>query len=235
MPVVPTHHYRETYSQADLAALAQEFSIAPDHRAEMASLLEDAAAIWRWHAAGYKVRTAPYIAAKNLREVSRQAEKLKVALDALPPLAVAALASQQESAQSSVITGTLDKGKMLGFMATESDGSEYPIFPDFFEIGQLITALADLANRAGNLPRAGKGKPTNHALRMWIANIEMFWTSTLGRSFSRDVGLKGEAISESARFCVAAFRFVSPETPENTVLNVQKNYISSVNRKSLAK
>jgi hypothetical protein len=70
---------------------------------------------------------------------------------------------------------------------------------------------------------------------MWIANIEMFWASTLGRSFSRDVGLKGEAISESARFCVAAFRFVSPETPENTVLNVQKKYISYVNKKSLAK
>lgn len=235
MPVVPAHHYRETYSPADLVSLAQEFSIPPDHRAEMANLLEDAAAIWRWHAAGYKVRTAPYIAAKNLREVSRQAEKLKVALDALPPLANAALASQQESAQSSVISGTLDKGKIFGLLVPESDGSEYPIFPDPREIGQMIAALGDMANRASNLPRAGKGKPADHALRMWITNIELFWTSTLGRSFSRDVGSKGEAIAEAARFCVAAFHYVSPETPENTVLNIQKHYISSVNRKSLAK
>jgi hypothetical protein len=235
MPVVPAHHYRETYNQADLAALSREFDIAQDHQAEMASLLEDAAAIWRWHSVGKGERTAPFVAAKNLRNLSKQANKLAAMLAALPPSAIAALDSQQTAEEYQILTGTIAKDKLLGFMVPESDGSEYPIFPEFHEIGRFIAALGDMASRAGKLPRAGKGKPADNALRMWIANIKMFWTSTLGRSFSRDVGSKGEAIAEAARFCVAAFHYVSPETPANTVLNVQKNYISSVNKKSLAK
>ena len=183
MPVVPAHHYRETYDQTDLAALAQEFDIALDHRAEMASLLEDAAAIWRWYSVGKGERTAPFVASKNLHDLSKQANKLAAMLVALPPTAITALNVQQTAEECAFITGTVAKDKMLGFMVPESDGSEYPIFPDFYEIGQFIAALGDLASRAGNLPRARKGKRADNALRMWIANIEMFWTSTLGRSF----------------------------------------------------
>jgi hypothetical protein len=235
MPVVPVHHYRETYSAADLSDLAEAFEIPVEHRAEMALLLEDTAAIWRWYKAGRTDLTAPYVASKNLRDLSKQATKLKAALDALPPPAIEALERQLYAEQSAVVMETVDSDKMFALMVPESDGSDYPIFPDLRAFRRLVAAIADMADRASDLPNRGKGKPADRALRMWITNIDMFWTGVLGRSFTRDVGPNGEPLTQAGQFCVAAFRFVSPQTPQNSVSNAMKSHIASVKRKSLAK
>jgi hypothetical protein len=60
---------------------------------------------------------------------------------------------------------------------------------------------------------------------MWVLNIEMFWTQTLGRSFTRVVFAKGEPSSEAALFCVEAFKPFDPKTPPSRVLKEMKHCI----------
>ena len=123
MPVVPTHHYRETYTADAFDELAATFRIPVEHRAEMAKLLEDAAAIWRWKTAGREGQVAPFIAAKKLSDLSKQAYKLKATLDALPAAAITAFIAEMDHVESKIIAGVNDKGPFLGYMVPQSDGS----------------------------------------------------------------------------------------------------------------
>lgn len=233
MPVVPAHHYRETYSQADLAALAQEFSIAPDKRAEMASLLEDAAAIWRWHGGDRSKPPTPAQIARSLNKAAAQARKLCLTVTTLPDQAFSRLEAVIDNAQADAATALIMGQKVSGLPALttpEMDSETLGALLGVPDILQMITTLERMAKNAAQSPAGNSGVKRDHALRMWIINIELFWVSTLGRVFSRDTTSSGEPVSEAARFCVAAFKIVSPETPSSRVLNEMKHRIREVSR-----
>ena len=180
MTVAPAHHHVETYTPAELEALSREFKIPDAQRTELAKLLEDAAAIWRWHHAAQKGIGTPAKSTKALNDVSKHARKLGAALRDLPPKAYAALAAEATSAENELLIADADLPKFLGVMVPEQDGSETPVTLDVQDIACLIDTLGQLAKRASTLPPGRKGKPANQALRIWISNIETFWTGTLG-------------------------------------------------------
>jgi hypothetical protein len=233
MPVVPAHHYRETYSPADLTSLAQQFSIAPDHRVEMASLLEDAAAIWRWHGVKHSKRLTPAQTARSLDKAADQARKLCLTVTTLPEQAFGRLEVEIDNAQTNAATALIMRQPISGLPALttpETDGETLGTILELSDILQMIAALERMAKDAAQLPSGNSGVKRDHALRMWIINIELFWVGTLGRVFSRDATSSGEPVSEASRFCVAAFKIVSPETPSSRVLNEMKHRIREVSR-----
>ena len=235
MPVVPAHHYRPTYSEADLASLCCEFHIPIGMQPEIASCLEDAAAIWRWYGgatAGHPTRGA---SAKALRTVATSASGLKAALAALPMPAADALAAQVVKAESASLKGQHIPTGLPVISILHDDGTSAQAVLDLSELAHLVDALESMAISAeADLPD-GRRTKEDHALRMWISNVEMLWTETLGRPFTRDMTAEGEPISDAARFCVSAFGKVSPGTPRHSVLNAMKKHIKTVKARTLAK
>ncbi|PLS19844.1 hypothetical protein [Neptunicoccus cionae] len=88
--------------------------------------------------------------------------------------------------------------------------------------------LADAAEyiRQFGLGKQKTGPQGNRYLDVWIEDIRNFWCISLSRDFTRDE-LNGVATSKAARFCVAVFAELSPETPEKTVLNAMKKRIKA--------
>lgn len=234
MVVVPAHHYRQTYSEADLEALFREYAITPGLQPEVAKALEDSAAIWRWHGGEVGDHTPPGASIKSLRSVAKAAEGLKSALEALPAPARRALDMQFAQADLAVITEQVGVAGLPILHGLADDGTMTPIIPDLNEIAHLIEALRHMAIDAESFPLGASRSKRNHALRMWVINIEALWTQSMGRPFTRDMTAEGEPISEAARFCVAAFGRLSPGTPKHTILNAMKSCIKSVKAKSLA-
>ena len=216
MPVVPAHHYRETYSQADLRNLAAAFEIPAEHHAEMASLLEDAAAIWRWHGIRQSKRPTPAKTARSLNKVAVQARKLCQTVTALPDQSFGRLEAAIDKAQGEAATAMIMGQPVSGLPALTTPQTDSDLLRTVLELSdilQMIATLEHMAKNAAKSPSGSAGVKRDHALRMWIINIELFWVGTLGQLFSRDATSSGEPLSETARFCVAAFKIVSPETP----------------------
>lgn len=234
MVIVPGHHYHQTYSEADLEALFRDFAITPGLHPEVAKALEDSAAIWRWHGGEVGDHTPPGASIKSLRSVAKAAEGLKSALDALPAPARRALDMQFAQADLAVITEQVGVAGLPILHGLADDGTMTPIILDLDEIAHLIDALQNMATEATAAPLGASRRKRNHALRMWVINMEALWTQSLGRPFTRDMTPEGEPISEAARFCVAAFGRLSPGTPRHSILNAMKSYIKSVKAKSLA-
>jgi hypothetical protein len=228
MPVVPTHHYQETYTKTDLEFLYSEFNIPTAAQAELARALEDAAAICRWHNQPTASNVRPAVSIAALNKVAKFADKLGAALSGLPPAAQAALAveyTQSESSVISALSGGPPSPKGAALFVPQTDGSTLPVLPDQDDIQDIIAHIGLMAKQATGLPSGADGAKRNQGLRMWMLNIEMFWTETLGRSFTREVSANGEPLSQAARFCVAAFKPVGPKTPPSRVINEMKHCI----------
>jgi hypothetical protein len=228
MPVVPTHHYQETYTKADLEFLYSEFNIPTAAQAELARALEDAAAICRWHNQPTASNVRPAVSIAALNKVAKFADKLGAALSGLPPAAQAALAVEYTRSESSVISalsGGPPSPKGAALFVPQTDGSTLPVLPDQDDIKDIIAHVARMAKQATGLPSGADGTKRNQGLRMWMFNIEIFWTETLGRSFTRVVLPNGEPLSQAARFCVEAFKPFDPKTPPSRVINEMKHCI----------
>ncbi|MCB1399326.1 MAG: hypothetical protein KDJ82_05040 [Rhodobacteraceae bacterium] len=158
IPVVPAHHYRPTYSEADLASLCCEFHIPTGMQPEIASCLEDAAAIWRWYGgatAGHPTRGA---SAKALRTVATSASGLKAALAALPMPAADALAAQVVKAESASLKGQHILTGLPVISILHDDGTSAQAVLDLSELAHLVDALESMAISAeADLPKASTG------------------------------------------------------------------------------
>lgn len=233
MPVVPTHHYRETYTADALDELAATFRIPVEHRAEMTKHLEDAAAIWRWNIGRQTKRQRPTQTARALSRIEAQARKLSQTVLALPDEAFGRLDAAIANGQSEAVAAMIKEqpiSSMPALASPETDSDNLGMLLDLSDILQIIGALQKLAKEAAQMPSGSSGAKRDYALRMWIINIEMFWISTLGRVFSRDATSSGEPLSEAAQFCVAAFKIVNPATPSSRVLNEMKHRIRETSR-----
>lgn len=234
MPVVPAHHYQQTYSDADLNILFGAFGMPAELRSEVTSHLEDAAAIWRWYDSKVEARTPASESKAALRKLAEAITPLKAAFEALPPPAVWALEQQLLAAEEALLTEQEDLAGMPVLSVLSDDGTQTRFVADQDDYRHLIGALAAMTDAALTAQFGARRTKQDHALRMWISNIESLWTHTLGRPFTRDMTSDGTPISDAARFCVMAFHHVSPNTPAHSVLNAMKTRIKVVNPKSLA-
>jgi hypothetical protein len=234
LPPAPAHHYRVTYSETDLQKLIRDFDIPELHRDGLGPLLEDMAAIWRWHQSPVSERIRPTKMSAALQKIAKLADQLEKALQDLPSPAKAALDvaySEAEIAAHLALNDDQPPPKGVAFNAPQADGTPLIVQLETEEIRDVIAHVAVMATQAADLPSAKAGTKRDKGLRMWMANVEIFWTETLGRSFSRDVTSTGEPISAAARFCVAAFAFVSPHTPPSRVLQEMKLCIKATRKK----
>ncbi|MEX0827944.1 MAG: hypothetical protein WD005_03225 [Haliea sp.] len=69
------------------------------------------------------------------------------------------------------------------------------------------------AKNAGypNKTQSAARRTRDDALQMWIVLVGDIWENQIGRPFDCDVTSTGEPVSEAARFCVDAHRFVDAE------------------------
>ncbi|WP_458791935.1 hypothetical protein [Yoonia sp. MH D7] len=234
MPPAPAHHYKATYRAADLEKLVSDFAIPDAQRDGLGPLLEDLAAIWRWK---QPPATAIGTAAKSaaaLQRVAKLADQLGTALGDLPPSAQDALRLTYASTGSAMVLAMNDDAISHGaaFSVPQADGSQQIIELQQDDIHGLVAHISAMALQAADLPAGQAGAKRDHGLKLWVANVEAYWTQTLGRSFSRDVTSTGEPISEAARFCVAAFAPVSAETLPSRVLQEMKLCIKATREKS---
>ena len=86
------------------------------------------------------------------------------------------------------------------FNVPQADGSQQIIELEQDDIQDVIAHISAIALQAADLPSGQAGAKRDHGLKLWVANVETYWTQTLGRSFSRDVTSTGEPVSEAARF-----------------------------------
>ncbi len=235
MPPAPEQHYRETYRATDLEKLISDFDIPEEHRESLPAFLEDVAAIWRSHQHPPTAKIRPAVTSAALQMVSKLADQLNTALRDLPPPAKAALDTAYSRLDGKVILAMSDDQpppKGVAFNVAQADGAPLIVKLEQDEIQDLVANISAMAAQAADLPSGKAGTKRDHGLRMWMTNVEMFWTKTLGRNFSRDVTSNGEAVSEAARFCVAAFAPVSAETLPSRVLQEMKLCIKTARKKS---
>jgi hypothetical protein len=234
LPPVPAHHYRETYRDADLDKLISDFGISEEHRDGLGPFLEDIAAIWRSKQSSNPTGDRPAKSSVALQRVAKLADQLNTALSDLPPLAEDALRRAYADADNSVLLGMSDAAtipKGAAFNIPKGDGSPQIVELEQSDIQDVIANISAMALTAADMPSGKVGVKRDHGLRLWMANVETYWTQTLGRGFTRDVSWTGDPISEPSRFCVAAFAFVSPETPPSRVLQEMKHCVNTSRRK----
>ena len=232
--VVPSQHYRLTYSDEAFASLRRQFSISDHIEADFRKQMENAAAIWRSYNAGVSDLTKPSTDRKALENLATIAERLHTAFTDLP-----------QSARNSLETAYSNSEREGLFVDDIPDNKEYPIirFPErdgtegtltisTDETLALLGALKQASITASQNQRTAQvGKKRDHALRMWIINIANIWEDILDRPFTRDATSDGVPISEAARFCVSSFVFLDSKTLPSLILNEMKLYIQGQNKK----
>lgn len=217
----------ETYSQTDLEELFAEFDIATEHRAETVRVLEHAATSWRWSRPTPEDQVPPAKLKSSLGKVAKLSDQLNEALSALPAQATVNLEMEYIRVDGALAFtyGLVPNRKGVAIYIEEPDGTEFAVTLELHEISEVIANLGDLARRSADKPAGRKGTKRDQQLRSWVSDIDMYWTKTLGRKFTRDVTSEGVPISEAARFCVSAFEKVCSDTPPSRVLNEMKHCI----------
>lgn len=213
------------YSDEAFARLSDKFKIPENLRGELRNQLEDTAAVWRMNGGGKMPPRRASLTRKELHDIARLTKRLRAALSSI-------------SYEAGQLLNRQDSSYIIRAHKRDNpeDGPQYPAlaYPVAFgESGLIILDVADMvkildgleivaSEAAETMRHSSVGKRRDHALRMWIINIEMIWRELLVRPFTRDVKDPGEPISEAARFCVAAFKAVDPDMPPSRVLNEMK-------------
>lgn len=91
-----------------------------------------------------------------------------------------------------------------------SDGAISTNIPNEVQVQNAVSLIEQLAKFATKRLQVDKGgRPSSHALWMWISNLREFWTKGLGRKFTR-YGHKADPITEAHHFCVKAIGELDP-------------------------
>jgi len=208
--------------------LCDEHGIPSERASELKAGLDDAAAIWSWYAEDREDRTRPSDAAKQLRRLAERTAALQGELSGLPEKAKAALALALFNAD----TRDLDS-RLVDPTDPNADGHgqgetiDQVVETDLETVLRVLTRLQGAAEEtAGGVGRQSPGQRRDHALRMWMTNVAMLWEEVSETPFSRDAEA-GEPVTPAARFCVAAFKPIDPNTPASRVLNEMKHCIKA--------
>lgn len=216
------------YSDADFALLVEEFSLPADQLEEIRGHLEDAVLIWRLHGGGRERRTPPSEERAALNRFATLAKKLVEAHEKLPGGADLALNSTFSSAQMAASIGAAATDdplhKALKFPTVDEESAF--IHLESNDMMLLLDALGTAATSAAETTgQARTGASQDHGLRMWMTNMAIIWEDKVQRAFTRDATDSNDPVSEAARFCVLAFKYVDPTMPKSRILNAMKQQI----------
>jgi hypothetical protein len=202
--------------------------VTPPNLEKLRADLENIAAICRWESSKYEGIPANNEVTKELKSVTKHAGRLIAALEALNYRSRQAINNQAmldiQNASSTEETGSDHSSLAVSIYLPEQEDCFMEM-----DLKTLLPVLRGLekASVAG-VGKARKSRPGQNpafGLSLWMTNIENLWVEISQQPFRRDVTNDGEPITNAARFCVAAFRFVDPDMPSSRVLNAMRNSI----------
>lgn len=227
---LPNECYQTTYPEEDFARLCETYAIPGLIRTDVLKSLEGAAAVWRWYSIGDAANIPNSEAAESLRKVAKQASKLRKAIDELPLASLEILETETARFPQQAITKrhAAPEVPSWAILIPSTDSDESYLNIDLRMLRAMITALQEAsADSANKLPKAPAGTKRDDALRMWMTNVADFWERKIERPFTRDVSETGEPVTEAARFCVDAYKFVDSQCPPSRVMKEMKACIKA--------
>lgn len=203
--------------------------------------LERAAKDWYFCQATLDNGILPDDEKKELLALAREAHALKERLTNLPYAVWANLVETNDLVSSEHYETRIDFAGPYhpdhGYIGERAitvltSGPDGPL--QTIEDETLISALyqlSEMASIASDInPSPNLATQKSEPLRRWTVDMKNLWFSVLDRPFTLDV-YQGEAASDAARFCVAAYAVLDPETAEKTILGKMKIQITKDNRR----
>lgn len=218
------------YDDAKVEQLAIDFRIPSD-------LLETLSGGLQWSAERWYVRKRhPVVDASATRSALQGMKKrIDVAVEAMkevPPESWSHVAEAsywlRPSPAEYAVSSSADEepGIQIVDLKVEYGLDGRPHSAPLAEIVEMLEAISEHAAVADGIVREFHGKPgpkRDHAFNEWMVSIRYVWTRSLARDFTYDAEA-GTAISEAARFAVAAFKLLEPSLSEDEVRRKVRNF-----------
>ncbi|MEX3015708.1 hypothetical protein [Gymnodinialimonas hymeniacidonis] len=219
------------YSEAQLQDITTEFDVPVELTEQFARELQIAGQRWHeWRARDQsQVSSIRQALARIGADLSATSEKLK----SLPEEVWRSLGEApqwfDEGPNKYEVRGELlDDWSLYEIrLSVETGPSFQPHSASISEIVAILDALAERAYIVELLEGQFRGKPgpkRDLAFNEWVRSIASMWCSTLRRDFTYDAKAGG-AISDAARFCVAAFRPLDPDQTERETINKLRSFL----------
>lgn len=224
--MVPSQHYKDTYSEEDIEQLCEVGGFAPEDLDAFRKMLEDLAAIYRWENTKFQNLPSYKEVSAELIKIQKQAARLASSLIELGWDAQQAIERGIGVDRMTMITkGTSAPASPTTYLSLqEITGDEINLLLETSDYARLIDGLRNAAEHGQNtLNKRPSKKIPDFGLRLWLINIEKQWQSLNHRPFSRDIDGTGEPITHAGRFCVAAFRKIEPSYSTSRIMNGMKN------------
>lgn len=219
------------YSDVQLDDLMKEFRIPAELSEQVARHLQTAAE--RWYA--WRARDPVEVAATRaaLKSISDDLNSTRKRLQSLPEEVWRSLGEAPHwfdvgPNEYRVDGEYLDEPSFKHVRLSVEVGSDFE--SHFASISEIVVMLDALAERAHVVEQVeghfhGKrGPKPDLAFYEWARLIVSIWYSTLGREFTYDAK-SGGAVSEAARFCVAAFMPLHPQHSERETVKKLRSFL----------
>lgn len=219
------------FSQEIIDTLAKDFSISAVQKPNLEFMLNQGAQMYFRTKEVNESTVKPAEHRAILDKLRRRAVALRETLDELPRDAVRSF-DEITSYDSLEI---LEKGgrafhdqPTLTLEPLEAVPGETITTIEISDLIQYLDAIARLSvETKEKLPDAELGRPTDHALEIWIANLAHLWTKKLGREFTRDDLGGGIPLSQAAEFCSRASSYLDDKIPGTLIMKSMKRYIKN--------
>ncbi|MES0826111.1 hypothetical protein [Ruegeria sp. SCP11] len=226
--VVPPRFYKDTYDDNAVQYLCEVGELAPANIGVFAEKLEHSAAMYRWETAKFENLPRNSDVARELKDIAKQANRLKSSLDQLSWKAQSELDRLADSDAQHAISGSLaaPSEPSLAVSLKHLEIGVPCVVMDVPTLRSVIEGLEIAAtSKSANLPKGRPGQVRSYGLRLWMRNIADLWDGTTSQAFTRDVTSTGEPITNAARFCAEAFRSIDPSIPTSRVMRELKDCI----------
>lgn len=228
------------FTDADLAFITEYCRIETSMKEELQSRLETSANDWFRRQNSPEEIISPTVVKKTLHGLSRDAEALKERLKNIPDALWSSMIESREMVNPNryglglrYLTPHHPEHGCVGEpgITVVSEDSRGPF--QTIEISTIIEALGELADFADITPQINPPKNLSAQkilpLQKWVHDVHGIWVSTLGRKFTRYVDSTGSPVTDAARFCVATYKILDPNTEISLILNEMKKEIKAYN------
>jgi len=228
------------FSDEFISLLIRDCRIDETKHDQVHARLERAAKNWYFRQASLDNGIHPSNEKKELLGLAREAHALKERLTNLPYAVWANLVETNDLISSERyetridFTGPYhpDHGYIgepaITVLTSGSDGPLQTIEEE--TLRSALYQLSEMASIASKInPSSNMATQKSEPLRRWTVDMRNLWFSVLDRPFTLDIH-NGKAASDAARFCVAAYAVLDPETAEKTILGKIKTQITEDNK-----
>lgn len=222
--MVSSKYHKETYSANDVERLCLIGAFRPDDFEEFRANLENIAATYRWEAAKHANVTRSSDTSRNLKSLMKRIKKLELGLrnlseEASHQLRLAIDRNNSTDFSLSITDALPEHAPSLSIPLPEDANPVMALDFGLPEVKHILSGLDRAVSDAiASLPKRTRGQTRNHALRLWMSNMELIWERNTIVPFTRDETSSGDQITPAARFCVAAFHCISPDYPVSRIM-----------------